>query len=78
MVASTLPTGQAEADDDFFAVGGNSLLTVQLVAPKRSAATGSTTVAPRSTSFTRTRNCGPPTCSHHYRLVDSATPDWQK
>lgn len=30
--ASTLPTGQAEADDDFFAVGGNSLLAVQLVA----------------------------------------------
>jgi hypothetical protein len=26
--ASTLPTGQAEADDDFFAVGGNSLSVV--------------------------------------------------
>jgi len=31
--ASTLPTGQAEADDGFFAVGGNSLQAVQLVAP---------------------------------------------
>jgi hypothetical protein len=30
--ASTLPTGRAEADDDFFAVGGNSLPAVQLVA----------------------------------------------
>lgn len=29
--ASTLPTGQAEPDDDFFAAGGNSLLAVQLV-----------------------------------------------
>jgi amino acid adenylation domain-containing protein/thioester reductase-like protein len=30
--ASTLPAGQAEPDEDFFAVGGNSLLAVQLVA----------------------------------------------
>lgn len=28
--ASTLPTGRAEADDDFLAIGGNSLLAVQL------------------------------------------------
>ena len=33
--ASTLPTGQAEGDDDFFAAGGNSLPAVQLVAQVR-------------------------------------------
>ncbi len=38
---------------------------------KPPAPTSSTTVAPRSTSFTRTRNCGRPTCSAHRRCCAS-------